>query len=490
MMEELHDISLMIKKGIPLIVIESFEEPRVLELCTRLAMKTYQTLYRWSCTDGLVNNASTHMVAAPQFSEPTEILSAIRQRAETGIYVLCDFHAYLDDPKVIRQLKDISLYANKGNTLILVSHALQLPPEVHRQSMRFTLNFPSEERINQLILEEAREWQQHNQGTKVKTDEKTLKQLVSNLRGLTESDVKHLVRGAIVADGAISLSDVSAVNQAKFELMNMNNILSFEYDTAHFGDIGGLKTLRNWLAQRKDAFIEDSDAIDTPKGIMLLGVQGGGKSLAAKAIAGLWNVPLLRLDMAALYNKFHGETERNLRETLQLADNVSPCVLWMDEIEKSLGQSDNEGVSKRVLGTLLTWMAERTSRVFIVATSNDVSQLPPELIRKGRMDELFFVDLPDIHDRRTIVSIHLQKRDITLDKNDITHIADITDGFTGAEIEQAIVSAIYAAKAKDQVVCLDFIQTAISSTVPISITHQESIAALRYWAQSRAVIAN
>jgi len=489
-MEELHDISLMIKKGIPLIVIESHEEPRVLELCTRLAIKTYQKLYRWTCTDGLVDNASTHMMATPQFSKAGEILTAIRQRSESGIYVLCDFHAYLDDPKVIRQLKDIALYCNKGTTLILVSHALTLPPEVRRQSMRFELNFPSEERIRQLVIEEARSWQQQNKGNKVKTDEKTLSQLVSNLRGLTESDVKHLVRGAIVSDGAISLSDVSAVNHAKFELMNMNNILSFEYDTAQFGDVGGLKTLRHWLAQRKDAFIKGDESLDTPKGIMLLGVQGGGKSLAAKAIAGLWNVPLLRLDVAALYNKFHGETERNLRETLQLADNVSPCVLWMDEIEKALGQSDNEGVSKRVLGTLLTWMAERKSRVFIVATSNDVSQLPPELIRKGRMDELFFVDLPDEDDRMTIANIHLTKRDITLEPSEIKHIAEITEGFTGAEIEQVIVSAIYSAKAKENKVTIDIIQQAVSSTVPISITHQESIAALRYWAQNRAVIAN
>lgn len=489
-MEELHDISLMIKKGTPIVVIESYEEPRVLELCTRLAIKTYQKLYRWTCTDGLVDNASTHKVAAPQFAEPADLLASIRQRSETGIYVLCDFHAYLDDPKIIRQIKDIALYCDKGTTLILVSHALQLPPEVHRQSMRFQLNFPSEERIHQLILEEARRWQKQNKGNKVKTDERTLKQLVGNLRGLTESDVKHLVRGAIVSDGAISLSDISAVNQAKFELMNMNNILSFEYDTAQFADIGGLKNLRHWLAQRKDAFVKGEDSLDAPKGIMLLGVQGGGKSLAAKAIAGLWNVPLLRLDMAALYNKFHGETERNLRETLQLADNVSPCVLWMDEIEKSLGQSDNEGVSKRVLGTLLTWMAERKSRVFIVATSNDVSQLPPELIRKGRMDELFFVDLPDQDDRKTIAKIHCQKREILLDNADITHIAEITEGFTGAEIEQAIVSAIYAAQAKKQKPSLAFIQSAINSTVPISITHQESIAALRYWAQNRAVVAN
>jgi SpoVK/Ycf46/Vps4 family AAA+-type ATPase len=222
----------------------------------------------------------------------------------------------------------------------------------------------------------------------------------------------------------------------------------------------------------------------------LLGVQGGGKSLAAKAIAGLWKVPLLRLDMGALYNKFHGETERNLRETLQLADNVSPCVLWMDEIEKSLGQSDNEGISQRVLGTLLTWMAERKSPVFIVATSNDISRLPPELLRKGRLDEIFFVDLPNLKDRAVIAHIHLKQRNVECDKNAIKTIAEATEGFTGAEIEQAIVSALYSAKARQQSVSVEHIINAVDSTVPISVLRAEDIQALRTWAKERAIMAN
>ena len=489
-MDELNDIELMLKKAVSLIVIESYEEPRVLELCTRLAVKTYRTLHRWTCTDGLVKNASTHLTVSPQFQKPDDLLLSMRQRNEVGIYVLCDFHHYFEDANVVRALKDIVLYGAEGVTIILTSHQLTLPPEIQRYSLHFKLNFPTMDKIRKIIIDEAAAWQKDNSGRQVKTDSKTLDLMVSNLRGLTESDVKHLVRGAIVDDGAITASDVTQVNKAKFELMNMNNILSYEFDTTRFSDVGGLGGLKRWLAQRRDAFINEDNKLDTPKGLMLLGVQGGGKSLAAKAIAGLWQVPLLRLDMAALYNKYHGETERNLRETLELADNIAPCVLWMDEIEKSLAQSDNEGIAQRILGTLLTWMAERTSKVFIVATSNDVTRLPPELIRKGRLDEIFFVDLPNQIDRAGIVKIHLHKRDLSLTQEEANKVADATAGFTGAEIEQAVVSSLYEARAQNEVVGLEHYLSAVSSTVPISVTRAEAIKQLRDWANTRAVRAN
>jgi SpoVK/Ycf46/Vps4 family AAA+-type ATPase len=493
-MEELNDIELMVKKGAPLIAIESYEEPRVLELCTRLAMKTFRSLYSWSCITGLTNGVfvddHTHK---PELQKPAELLASIRQKNEAGIYVLCDFHVYFDEPDIVRALKEITLYSDEHITLILLSHKLSLPAEIHRYSTRFQLNFPSESKIRQIVLDEVRQWQQKNTGRRVNVDAKTLGLLTSNLRGLTESDVKRLARGAIVDDGAITVSDVEEVNKSKFELMNMNNVLTFEYDTAQFAQVGGLLKLKQWLAERQSAFVHTGDsagALDTPKGLMLLGVQGGGKSLAAKAIAGLWKVPLLRLDMGALYNKFHGETERNLRETLQLADNVSPCVLWMDEIEKSLGQSDNEGISQRVLGTLLTWMAERKSPVFIVATSNDISRLPPELLRKGRLDEIFFVDLPNIKDRAVIAHIHLKQRHVECDKTEIKAIAEATEGFTGAEIEQVIVSALYSAKARQQTVSIEHLLSAVDATVPISVLRAEDIQALRAWAAERAIMAN
>ncbi len=328
-----------------------------------------------------------------------------------------------------------------------------------------------------------------NQNKRVKTDNTTLQQLVKNLQGVSYSEVRRLARGAIVDDGAITSDDIPSVNKAKFDLMDMDGVLSFEYDTTKFSDVGGLNNLKRWLSERKPAFNgEGEHSLQAPKGIMLLGVQGGGKSLAAKAVSGVWGVPLLRLDFGTLYNKFFGETERNLREALKLAELMSPCVLWIDEIEKGLGQDSNDqGISKRILGTLLTWMAENTHPVFIVATANNVSALPPELIRKGRIDEVFFVDLPDKTVRQEIFEIHLSKRALDSKQFNIHTLATLSEGFSGAEIEQAIVAARYAAQAQEIEVNETHILNEITSTQPLSVLMSEKLNELRTWANDRTV---
>ena len=266
-------------------------------------------------------------------------------------------------------------------------------------------------------------------------------------------------------------------------------MLSFEYDTARFADVGGLHNLKRWLGERQAVFLEGK-AADMPKGVLLVGVQGGGKSLAAKAVAGLWGLPLLRLDFASLYNKFFGETERNLREALKLAEQMGPCVLWMDEIEKGLATGDNDGgVSQRVLGTLLTWMAERQAPVFMVATANVIARLPPELVRKGRFDELFFVDLPDAGVRAEIFRIHLARRELHADGFDLQQLAEASAGFSGAEIEQVVVSALYAAQGRQQAVDQAMLLQGIQSTSPLSVVMAEDLDALRAWAAGRTVSA-
>ncbi|MBU1832678.1 MAG: AAA family ATPase, partial [Gammaproteobacteria bacterium] len=313
-----------------------------------------------------------------------------------------------------------------------------------------------------------------------------LEKLVNNLRGLPLEDARKLARGAIFQDGAITHSDIAAVNKAKFELLDMDGVLSFEYDTANFAQVGGLSKLKDWLAKRERAFNQHGD--DSPKGIMLVGVQGGGKSLAAKAVAGLWGLPLLRMDMGALYNKFFGESERNVREALALAETMSPCVLWIDEIEKGIGSDAHDGgTSRRILATLLTWMAERKHAVFVVATANDIQRLPPELIRKGRLDEIFFVDLPSEKVRQDIFAIHLKKRNFELQDFRCAELSAASEGFTGAEIEQAIVAARYSANARNEQLTTAHIRHEISNTVPLAITMSENIDALRHWCQSRAV---
>jgi SpoVK/Ycf46/Vps4 family AAA+-type ATPase len=316
--------------------------------------------------------------------------------------------------------------------------------------------------------------------------------LVNNLKGMSVQDARQLVRGAIYDDGAIDESDLPELNKAKFALMDMEGVLSFEYDTAKFTEVGGLHKLKKWLEVRRDEFFEDNDSnLDPPKGLMLLGIQGSGKSLAAKAVAGMWSIPLLRLDFGSLYNKFFGETEKNLREALKLADMMSPCVLWLDEIEKGISTSQNDsGISQRVLGTLLTWMAERKSQVFLVATSNDITQLPPELVRKGRLDEIFFVDLPSASVRKEIFKIHLVKRNQDYKHFDLKHLSDITDGFSGAEIEQAVVSALYSVSAVNESLTSEQLENTIRNTNPLSVVMHEKIDSLRSWAKERCVFAD
>jgi SpoVK/Ycf46/Vps4 family AAA+-type ATPase len=340
----------------------------------------------------------------------------------------------------------------------------------------------------EIVREEAKDWSDRHAGARVKTDNLTLKKLVNNMQGLSASDVRRLVRSAIWNDGAISEADIPKLNKAKFALLDMEGVLSFEQQTQDFSQVGGLNNLKRWLITRREAFNEENTKLDRPKGILLLGVQGGGKSLAAKAVAGLWGLPLMRLDIGALYNKFHGETERNLREALKLADAMSPCVMWLDEIEKGMAQDGNDnGVSQRLLGTLLTWMAERRTKVFIVATSNNIAHLPPELIRKGRLDEIFFVDLPEQSVRADIFAIHLNKRNCPAANFDLIALASASEGFSGSEIEQAIVAALYNAAAESQTLNTQILLNELAATSPLSVVMAEQIMQLRQWAADRTI---
>jgi SpoVK/Ycf46/Vps4 family AAA+-type ATPase len=490
-MAESKDLGMILDARIPIVVVESPDERRVMALLLRFAMQRALSFYEWRVTRGLELGGFGTAVENPgELADPELLLAHIASTPGPGLYVLCDFHPYLkDDPKIIRYLKDIALDSEQlKNTIVLVSHELAVPTELGRLTAKFDLHLPSDEELMALIRTQAKEWATHNAGKKVRTDNGTLKRLIANLRGVSHADAQVLVRHAIYSDGAITESDLPEVNKLKFELLDSEGVLRFEYDTEDFSQVAGLPNLKAWLKLRQEAFLSASE--DRPKGIMLLGVQGGGKSLAAKAVAGFWGLPLLRLDFGTLYNKFFGETERNLRNSLKQAELMSPCVLWMDEIEKGIatGQSDN-ATSKRVLSTLLTWMAENNAPVFIVATSNDITELPPELVRKGRLDEVFFVDLPDSQVREEIFRIHLDKRAITLDGFSLPELADATDGFTGAEIEEAVVSARYLASSRQDALTQSDLLAAVNRTYPMSVMRGESISALRAWAKDRTVVA-
>lgn len=487
-MTDLQDLTLLIRSHVPILVAESWDENGALQMLTRVAIEESLPLFCWSVTSGLSRLGFGEDAGDADTHEPDAALSAIAGMTTPGLFVLCDMHPYLTEPRLVRKIKDVALaYQHKAHTLVLLSHRLDIPPELQRLTARVSLSTPDEQEIMTIVREEARRWQKNNDGRKVSTDHRTLQQLTRNLRGLTHADVRRLVRAAIIQDGSITESDLPEINRAKFQLMNLDGVLSFEYRTEEFANVAGVDGLRAWLDKRAPAMLGQTPG-DKPRGVMLLGVQGAGKSLSARAVAGAWGLPLLRLDMAALYNKFIGETERNLRESLQSATLMAPCVLWIDEIEKGIGVSDSdEGTSQRVLGSLLTWMADQQEGVFVVATANDVSRLPPELMRKGRFDELFFVDLPAGDVREDIFGIHLRKREIDPVGIDLGRLAEAAKGFSGAEIEQVVVSAMYRCSAAGEPLDTNHLEAEIIGTVPLSVTMAESIAGLRAWADGRAV---
>jgi hypothetical protein len=493
-MDNRHDLNVILSSRVPIVLVESQDEARFLDMLQDLVRGAfggeYRPLFRWSVTDGL-RRLDIDLDAQFHNAEPINVLKHIRSVDSPAIYVLLDFHPYLSDPVHVRLLKDIAVGCEDGTrTVVLVSHKLEIPPELERLSARFVMALPDDKEREMIVTQVVNQWNAENAGN-ASVDPRALALLVKNLAGLTRADTERLAHEAVCNGGAITACDLPNVMQAKYELLNRQGVLSFEHDTARFSDLGGLKRFKTWLEHRRAALTGSAAKLEPPKGVMLIGVQGCGKSLAAKAAAGILNVPLLRLDFGALYNKFHGETERNLRESLKQAELMSPCVLWIDEMEKGLATgSGDSGLSRRVLGTFLTWMAEKDQSVFVVATANEISQLPPELVRKGRFDEIFFVDLPSPGVRAEILRIHFKMREYDVKSFDLARLTQTSDGFSGAEIEQAIVSALYAASAAGETLATRHILEECQRTRPLSVVMSEKIQALRAWASERTVPAD
>jgi hypothetical protein len=491
-----HELEVVLRSRIPLIVVETRDEIRVLEilkpLASRLARPQVMPIFKWTVTDGLERLDVDLGGAQHHNAQPEEVLKHIRALDRPGVFALLDFHPYLSEPANVRMMKDIcQSYERVARTLLLLSYEVRLPAELEHFSAYFEVAVPGRDERRALVESVAREWQAAHPGSRVAADHKALELLVENLAGLNTSDTRRLVRKAIFDDGMLSQADLPPLMEAKYGLLNRNGAVTFEHDTATFADIGGLDRLKGWLEERRVAFEGTAPDLDPPKGILLLGVQGCGKSLVARAAAGAYRVPLLRLDFGALYTKWHGESERNLRETLATADAMAPCVLWLDEIEKGVAAGDGDsGTSKRVLGTLLTWLAAKNNRVFVVATANDIAALPAELIRKGRFDEIFFVDLPTPEARARILKLHAEKRRLTLEPAELALLVQSADGFSGAELEQAVVAALYAARAHKEAATAHHVAAELAATRPLSVVMGEQVRALRAWASGRAVSAD
>ncbi len=491
------DLVTLIRAGTPLLVVESAEEKRVLEGFRHAIAQVLRPLYRWSITNGLERidlelDADEDSREAPDASMT---LQAIKAQRTPGVYLLLDFQGYLRYPMALRLLREIVLRQDCAeHVIVLVGAAIELPAELAAVASRFKFPLPDADTLAALLREEAFNYSRGAGGRRVEVDAEAARAIVRNLHGLGLGDARRIVRKLIHDDGALGPADLPELAKAKHALLDRDGLLHFEYETAKFTDIGGLARLKQWVALRRPAFLGEKLPVklDPPRGMLLLGVQGCGKSLAAKATAGGFGVPLLRLDIGTLYNKYHGETERNLRDALKNAELLAPCVLWIDEIEKALSTSgSDDGVSRRVLGYLLTWMAERKAPVFLVATANEVQQLPAELLRKGRFDEAFFVDLPDAPTRAQIFSLHLARRALQPADGDVDALAAASAGFSGAEIEQVVVASLYAAAGAGQRQPSQAqLLAEIAATRPLSVLMAEKVAALRDWARERTVPAD
>ena len=493
-MSELQDLTALIRAGTPLIVIETQEEQRIVELFRQSLMQVWRALYRWTITEGLRRVDLDREDEASGPPDASAALQMIRQADQRGIYLLLDMHPYLGYASHQRLLRDIVERRHcQPHVLVMIGAKVELPAELEALATRFSPRLPDAHALLKMLREEVADYARENGGRRVEVDTAVAQQILRNLQGLGLRDARRIARQLIFSDGVLGADDLPQLAKLKFELLNRSGHLHYEYDSARFADVAGANRLKRWINQRRGVFLSGGapEGLDPPKGVLLLGVQGCGKSMLAKATAAGFGVPLLRLDFGSLYNKYHGETEKNLRDALASAEQLAPCVLWADEIEKGLASGGEDGgVSRRVLGYLLTWMAERKSAVFIVATANQVHELPAELLRKGRFDEIFFVDLPSADTRVELLRLHLGRRKLDADAFALPALAAASQGFSGAEIEQAVVSALYAAHAEQRTLDDTLLMQEIRATRPLSVLMAEQVQSLRDWAADRTVPAD
>lgn len=493
-MNELQDLTALIRANTPLIVIETRDEGRAVELFRQTLAQVWRALYRWTITEGLRRMDMDREDPSDTPPDASTTLAAIRDANQRGIYLLLDFHPYLGYASTQRQLREILQRREcLPHTVVLVGHKVELPPELEAKAVRFRPRLPDAHALLRIVREEAAAYQREHGGKRVEADEDTVRRIVANLQGLDNADARRIARHLVNDDGVLAPDDLPKLAKLKFELLNKSGHLHYEYDTAQFAEVAGARRLKRWIEQRRRVFAEGDapSGLDPPKGVLLLGVQGCGKSMLAKAIAAGFRTPLLRLDFGTLYDKYHGETEKNLRAALASAEQLAPCVLWIDEIEKGVASGGEDGgVSRRVLGYLLTWMAERKAPVFLVATANQVHELPAELLRKGRFDEIFFVDLPDAETRSEVFKVHLTRRQLDASTFELPLLVQASEGFSGAEIEQAIVSALYTMHAEQRPLDTPLLLEEIRGTRPLSVVMAEQVHALRTWAQGRTVPAD
>ncbi|HUU54181.1 MAG TPA: AAA family ATPase [Armatimonadota bacterium] len=493
----MREIDVLIRARYSLLYVVSWEERRVLAALREIVVGQDKNFYTWSETMGMRDGTKVLAAGAAdsRTRDPLQVLDAIRSSHEPAVYVLKDFHVFLNNnyphaSVIIRKLRDLADALHTAYaTVMLLSPVLQLPEELKKDVTVMDYDLPGLRELDGLLTR-ALDSVRGQEGVDVNLSAEQRERVLKAALGLTLTEAENVFAKCIVEKGRF---DVDLIVAEKQQLIRKSGVLEYFEAREHVADIGGLEILKAWLQNRALAFTEKAQkfGLPAPRGILLLGVQGCGKSLTAKAVAHLWRLPLLRLDVGRIFAGLVGSSEENMRRAIQMAETVSPCVLWLDEIEKGLagvqssGYADS-GVTARVFATLNTWMQEKIKPVFVVATANDISQLPPELLRKGRFDEIFFVDLPSESERKDIFAIHLRKRNRDPDAFDLDRLGDQSAGFSGAEIEQAVISALYAAFEGAREITTDDVLAALKQTVPLSVTMREEIGLVRRWAKGRA----
>ncbi len=471
-------LEILIRARYPLIYCTSFEELRVERMIQSISEKRASEFLIWTRTKGFIDSKGKVIEKA---NAPDRALQFIDERKGTVTFLLKDFHPYLKDPGLVRKLRDLarSLKLTKKN-IVFVSPSPTIPPELSKELAILDIPLPNRMEIGEIF----------DRIPGAKNSNRV--DCVEGALGLCEEEIENVFAKSFVENGKIDVEDIL---KEKRQIVQKAGILDFVQNQSNFETIGGLENLKDWLVRRKLGFSAEARSINlpTPKGILLVGLPGCGKSLTATCLSDAWKMPLLRLDMGKIFSGLVGSSEENMRLAIKTAESVAPCILWMDEIEKGLsgtsGSSDG-GTSSRVFGTFLTWMQEKKKPVFVFATANDVSGLPPELLRKGRFDEIFFLDSPNEKERYEILMIHLKKRDWEIKDFDKNRYLRLSEQFTGAELEQALIDAKYESFFQKKELSMDFLSRSLTNTVPLSRTMKEKIEAIRSWAKQRAVPAS
>jgi ATPase family associated with various cellular activities (AAA) len=492
------EIETLIRARYPIIYIISSEEMRVQNLMVEIAAKRQKKVFEWTYSNGIVP-AGTSIQSQKNRNgatkDPLAALDQVIEQVEPAIFLFKDFHPFLarSNFAIIRKLKDIALHLkNSFKTIVLISPVMEIPAELDKEITVINFPQPTKEDLGAMldkIIDEVRDRKQ----IEIDLDGDGRQRLLQAALGLTLGEAENVFAKIIVQDGRLSGDDVNEVFAEKQQIIRKSGLLEYYAANEDFASVGGLGVLKDWLNKRIVAFTEEARAfgLPAPKGILLLGVQGCGKSLCAKAVSRLWQLPLLRFDMGRMFGSLVGSSEENVRRAIAVAESIAPAVLWVDEIDKAFVGSQSSGTTDggttaRVFGTFLTWLSEKNAPVFVVATANDVSQLPPELLRKGRLDEIFYVDLPSEAEREEIFRIHLAKRGRDPVNFDLKALVGASPEFSGAEIEEAIISALYDAFYAKQELATKYVLAALNQTVPLAKTMAERINSQRNWAAGRA----